>query len=134
MPIILWDASGLIKRYGTEAGTPTVDAVFSLVLPSQMQVTVWGYAETFAILHRKRNSGILSNSAFNRATTKLQDEVLTARDFGLLSIEDDRVLAGLAHVTRHNLNSNDAAILASYLRFKRNLPPGSPVCVLASSD
>jgi predicted nucleic acid-binding protein len=64
----------------------------------------------------------------------LQDEVLIENDFGLLSIEDDRILAGLTYVTLHNLNSNDAAILATYLRYKRSLPPGSPACVLAASD
>lgn len=135
MPIILWDASSLVKRYYPESGSSTVDAIFGLVPPSQMQATVWGYAETFAILHRKRNNGILSGSAFNRAATKLQNEVLTARDFGLLSIEDDRVLAGLAYVTRHNLNSNEAAILATYLRYKRSLPPECiPNCCLQTTS
>ena len=134
MAIILWDASGLVKRYFREAGEDTVDAIFAAIPLSWMQCTFWGYAETFAILHRKRNGGILSNATFTKAATKLQDEVLASDDFGVLTIEDDRVLAGLSFVIRHNLNSNDAAILATYLRFQASLPAGSPACLLAAAD
>ncbi len=134
MPIILWDASGWVKRYYPEMGTPTVFEIFRQVPPSRMCCTFWGYAEVFAILHRKRNGGILSNAAFTKAATKLQDEVFVSSDFGVLTIGDDRVLAGLNFVIRHNLNSNDAAILATYLRFQQSLPPGSPECFLVTSD
>ncbi len=134
MPIIFWDASGLAKRYYSENGSETVDAIFQAVPHSDMQVTLWGYAETFAILHRKRNAGSLVSADFTRAATKLQDEVLTSGQIGLLTIEDDRVLAGLTFVVRHNLNSNDAAILATYLRFQQSLPPGSPMCLPVAAD
>lgn len=134
MPIILWDASGLVKRYYPEMGTPAVFEIFRQVPPSRMCCTFWGYAEVFAILHRKRNGGTLSNAAFTKAATKLQDEVFVSSDFGVLTIEDDRVLAGLALVVKHNLNSNDAAILATYLRFQASLPVGSPACLLAAAD
>ncbi len=134
MPIIFWDASGLAKRYYSEAGSETVDAIFQAVPHSDMQVTLWGYAECFAILHRKRNAGSLVSADFTRAATKLQDEVIASNHFGLLTIEDDRVLAGLTFVVRHNLNSNDAAILATYLRFQQSLPPGSPPCLLVAAD
>ncbi len=134
MPIILWDASGLAKRYYTENGTPSMEAIFQVIPLSQMQCTFWGYAETFAILHRKRNAGILSNVAFTKAATKLQDEALASGGFGVLKIEDDRVLAGLSLVVRHNLNSNDAAILATYLRFQSSLSAGSPACILVAAD
>lgn len=134
MPIILWDASGLVKRYYAETGSPTVLKIFEQIPLSRMYCTFWGYAETFAILHRKRNAGILSSATFTKAATKLQEDVLASGDFGVLTIEDDRVLVGLSFVIRHNLNSNDAAILATYLRFQASLPPGSPVCLLAAAD
>ena len=53
---ILWDASGLIKRYIAEIGSETVDAIFAAAPGSQMFVTPWGYLEIYAILRRRYNS------------------------------------------------------------------------------
>ena len=134
MSIILWDASGLVKRYGREIGSETVDATFQSSDVDQMATTLWGYAECVAILHRKRNDRLIDAAAYSAAVTALQQEVLVSSDFKTLTIEDDRVLAGLAFVVRHNLNSNDAAILATCLRYQQSLPPGSPFCILAAAD
>jgi len=59
---LLWDASGLVKRYLLELGSETVDAVFAEAAGSPMTATPWGYLETYAILHRRHNAG-----AFNAA-------------------------------------------------------------------
>lgn len=134
MPIILWDASGLVKRYGREAGSDTVDAIFALPAVEQMSVTLWGYAECVAILHRKRNGKLINAVAYEASVTALQQEVLVSNRFKVLTIEDDRILAGLPILVKHNLNSNDAAILATYLRFQQSLPSGSPVCLLVAAD
>lgn len=134
MPLLFWDASGLLKRYFKEDGSPTVNAVFNAVPRTQMLTTVWGYAECYAILHRMRNSRQMTAVTFTQAATRLQGEVLTAGDFGLLSIEDDCILAGLTLITKYNINSNDAAILATYLQYARSLPPGGPPCVLVAAD
>ena len=56
---IMWDASGLVKRYYEEAGRTTVNAVFAAVPSRDMFVTPLGYAETYSILLRKHNGGIL---------------------------------------------------------------------------
>lgn len=96
--------------------------------------TVWGYAECYWILNRKRNERRITPAAFSLATTQMDQELLTPGGFNLLSIEDDRVLAGLPFIRRYSLNSNDAAILATFLRYRRSLPPGSPPCVLAAAD
>lgn len=134
MPIVLWDASGLVKRYFREAGSETVDAIFQSPAVDQMATTIWGYAECVSILHRKRNVNLIAAAAYTETVTALQQEVLVSNDFKTLTIEDDRVLAGLGFVVRHNLNSNDAAILATYLRFQSSLPAGSPLCILAAAD
>jgi len=134
MAIILWDASGLVKRYGREAGSDAVDAIFQPPAVSQMSVTLWGYAECVSILHRKRNNKLLDAAAYASAVTALQQEVLLSAQFKILTIEDDRILAGLPLLVKHNLNSNDAAILATYLRFQRSLPPSSPPCFLVAAD
>ena len=99
-----------------------------------MLVTVWGYAECYAVLHRKCNGGQLDASALAEAVTSLQEEFLASGEIHLLSIEDERVLAGLNYVTRDSLNSNAAAILATYVRYRQHLPPGSPACALIADD
>ncbi|MCC6442770.1 MAG: hypothetical protein IT210_04845 [Armatimonadetes bacterium] len=53
MPILLWDASALTKRYTLEVGSETVDALFEEISMSQMVTTFWGYAETYVSLLRK---------------------------------------------------------------------------------
>ena len=110
MPIILWDASGLVKRSGREAGSEVVDAIFQSAAVEQMSVTLWGYAECVAILHRKRNGKLISAATYTSSATLLQQE-------GLISTQ-----------------SNDAAILATYLRFQQSLPSGSPACLLVAAD
>lgn len=74
-PHLLWDATGLLKRYFFEAGSGTVDTLFDLVPRKQMFGTVWGYAECYAILHRKRNGGRLDTEALAEALTSLQQEL-----------------------------------------------------------
>jgi len=99
-----------------------------------MHSTIWGYAETFAILHRKRNGGLLNQVTFAKVVTKLQGEIIGSGQIGLLTSENEQILAGLSFVVRHNLNSNDAAILATYSRYQNSLPPGSPPCLLVTAD
>ena len=134
MPIILWDASGLVKRFGREAGSEAVDAVFQSPAVEQMSVTLWGYAECIAILHRKRNGKLINAATYASSVSALQQEVLISSQFKILTIEDDRILAGLPLLIKHNPNSNDAAILATYLRFQQSLPAGSPTCLLVAAD
>ncbi len=128
---IFWDASGLVKRYYKEAGRETVNAVYSAVPSRQMFLTPWGYAETYSILLRKRNGGILDSRAFVMATNALRAEVLGDPDFGLLSVSDALVFGSLSLMQAHNVNSADAAILATFLRFQRLSPDP---CLLVASD
>ena len=132
MPYLLWDASGLVKRYSQEAGTATVNALFASPL-SDMALTVWGYLETYAILRRRYNAGAFDRRALSDAVTALQSEVITG-DFDLLSISDQLIFSASSLVDAHNMNSADAAILATYLRFQSLLPRNSPTCLLVASD
>ena len=134
MAIVLWDASGLVKRYFREAGSDTVDAIFQTPVVNQMSVTLWGYAECASILNRKRNSKLINAATYATSVTTLQQEVLLSGQFKILTIEDEQILGGLPLLVKHNLNSNDAAILATYLRFQQRLPPGSPPCLLVAVD
>jgi predicted nucleic acid-binding protein len=134
VPELLWDASALVKRYYAEAGSASVDALFDNIPPSQMMATYWGYLETHAAIVRKRNRGDISYSAYRTTVTSLRAEVLRAPDFRLLTIEDADVLGGVSFVDQHSLNSADAAILVTFLRYVDAQAPDAPTAVLVATD
>jgi len=113
MPQLLWDASALIKRYYTEQGIETVNAIFSISPSFPMTATFLGYAETAVVLRRRLNQGVLTSVAFHQARLNLRQEVLINPDFDLLTVDDADILDGIALNDRHNLNASDAAILAA---------------------
>lgn len=113
--VVFWDASALAKRYTEESGRDTVDALFANATASQMVATPWTYAETYSILLRRYNGGVLDRRTFTGAVTLLQAEVVHDPDFRLLTIADATVFASLALMRAHNINAVDAALLAAYL-------------------
>lgn len=96
-----------------------------------MYVTPLGYSETYSILVRKHNGGLLNSRAFWTATNALRSEVIGASGFGLLSITDALIFGSLALIGIHNINSADAAILSTYLQFQR---ASRVPCLLVASD
>jgi predicted nucleic acid-binding protein len=93
-----------------------------------------GYAETYSVLLRRLNSGVLDRAASTAATTALQVEVVLGSDFGLLSISDETVFASTTLMSRHNINATDAAILTLLLEYSQTLPLGRPDCVIVAAD
>ena len=134
MPILFWDASGLVKRYCAETGAATVHALFDYSPAPAMIGTFWGYTETYAILARKRNAGHLTSVGLSTAMSALYYEVIAAETFDLLSIDDRIVMSSLPHILAHNINSADAALLTTFLAYQASLPEGSPTCVLITAD
>jgi len=134
LPTLFWDASGLVKRYTVEEGSDVADALFNFVPAAAMITTVWGYAETFSILLRKRNNGRLNTPAFNTAMIARRREVLDSRDMGFLAIDESIVLAGLSLMERHNINTTDAALLAAFLRCAWSQRLAASSCILAAAD
>lgn len=134
MPILFWDASGLVKRYYAESGSETVHALFDHSPLPAMIGTFWGYTETYAILARKRNAGHLTPVGLSTAMSALYNEVIAAEDFDLLSIDDKAVMSSITHILAHNINSADAALLTTFLEFQASLPEGSPACILVTAD
>ncbi len=132
MPTLLWDASALAKRYTEESGSKAVQALFANVPMSQMVSTIWGYAETFSILLRRHNQGVISAKAFGKAASSLETEFVFNPDTTLLSIDDAAVLVSISLMKKHNLNATDAAILTIFLRYSQS--PGMPICVLVAAD
>ena len=134
MPRLLWDASALAKHYAPEIGSAVVNTLFSISPALPMTTTYIGYAETCAILRRKRNQGAITASAFMIARSLLDSEAFHYGHFDLMTIDDTAVLAGIALADTHNINSTDAAILTVYLDFSRSLSITDPACVLVASD
>jgi hypothetical protein len=64
----------------------------------------------------------------------LRNEVLLDPAFQFITISDEDFLAGIVLTDQHNLNSSDAAILASYLRYMRAQPLASPTSILVAAD
>ena len=134
MPILLWDACGLVKRYVPETGSETTNALFSTMPRPAMIGTFWGCTETYAILVRRHNSGRMSAVDLEIAVSALYNEIVHSQDFDLLSISDEMVMASFANIRAHNLNSVDATLLTAFLEYQASLPEGSPDCVLVTAD
>ena len=117
MALLFWDASALVKRYMPEIGRETVNALFENNPRLDMAATPWGYLETYSILLRRHNGGIIDLPTFTTAITALQDEVVVSPNFNLLPINDAMVFASAAIVRKHNLNSTDAVILTTWLDY-----------------
>jgi predicted nucleic acid-binding protein len=130
---LLWDASGLAKRYAPEIGHQTVNELFVTVARAQMITTVLSYSETCGALVRKRNRGALDAATFTMARSALRVEVIDDPDFGVLDVEFGDILGGIDLIDRHNLNSADASILVSFLSFAQ-AQSATNVCILVAAD
>jgi predicted nucleic acid-binding protein len=132
VPLLLWDASALSKRYSPEVGSDTTDALFAAVPPTEMILTFLGYTETYSVLLRKRNQGTIFPATFSAARSALRSEVINDPDFNLLAVDENDFLNSINLMDRHNLNASDAAVLAAYLRYAASL--AGAVCALVASD
>lgn len=130
--VILWDASGLAKRYVSENGSQTVNALFAS--GGRLAATLLGYAETYSILLRRLNDRRLDVPTFTAAVLAQENEVLASLEFDLLSVDDASILSSIALMKRHNLNSSDAVILALFLRYARQQAAESVPCLLVAAD
>lgn len=117
MLYLLWDASALVKRYVPETGSDVVAELFARTPLSCMVTTFIGYAESHAVLVRKHNRGEFSSAIYQTAISTLQGEVIKDVDFTILEVDSTAYLAGIALVERLNVNSSDAAILATFLSY-----------------
>lgn len=132
MALFFWDASALIKRYLPELGSATVNVLFTRIPAGSMASTPWGYAETYSILLRRLNEGVLDQASFDTSVAALQAEVVDDPDFGLLPITDAMVFASILTIRNHNLNATDAAVLTTLLEYSHT--PNAPECVLIAAD
>jgi hypothetical protein len=94
VPVLLWDASALAKRYAVEVGSDMVDALFGLVPATSMITTYLGYAEVCASQRRNFNRGTFDRVTFTKARSSLRSEVILAPGFRLMTLGDEAILAG----------------------------------------
>ena len=135
MSVMLWDASGLAKRYAPEAGSDTVDALFATSLARRMVSSAVSYAEIHSLLLRKRNRAAINQAAFDAAVSALRAELFHSPDFALLSIDDAAFYSGIALMEAHNINATDAALLALFLRYTQSYAPANrPAFLLIAAD
>jgi predicted nucleic acid-binding protein len=132
MRLFIWDASALAKRYFAETGSDTVNAIFTSVPTSEMATTSWGYLETYSILVRRRNGGVLDPSTFSTIITALQQEIVDSPDFHILPMNDEDIFTSVGIVVKHNLNATDAAILTAIVKYSKE--PGIDECFLIAAD
>lgn len=133
MFFLLWDASALAQRYAPEVGQQTANALFTAVPRARMITTVLNYAETCGALVRKRNGGAVDGATFSVARSALRAEIIDDPDFGVLAVEFGDILSGIDLIDRHNLNSADASILASFLSFA-HAQSATTLCILVPAD
>jgi len=102
------DASALGKRYVVEVGTPLINHLFDTVPATRMMALIITLGEIISILVRRRNSGDISQRAFQQAMVEFRAEVIDTADFSLQSVSDDLVRASLPLIEQHALNATDA--------------------------
>lgn len=135
MPTLFWDASALAKHYVIEPGTETVEALLTERASLRMLTTPWGYAETFAIRRCKHNDRRIGTATFVTTTSALRNEVILGTDYDLLTVEDATIIGCIAVIEKHNLNSVDAALLVTWMRYVRSLPLDErDSCILVTAD
>jgi predicted nucleic acid-binding protein len=126
---ILWDSSGLGKRYVKENGEEVVNALFSLNVPMASILMV--YLEVASIIRRHRNHGLIDETQFTNARTYLRNEILLNSDTTLLEMDETGMMASIPLGDRHNLNATDAIILYLFREFARET---GERCFIVSSD
>jgi predicted nucleic acid-binding protein len=128
---LFWDASALIKRYTPETGSDTVAALFEELPIEDMGSTFISYSECYSILHRRRNGGLIDETAFQSTLTNLDADFLEESGISLLAVRDKDYLGGTALIARHNLNSTDATLLHVLQRQKAQSQAGT-ILIIAS--
>lgn len=131
MPTLFWDASGLVKRYTEEVGNGTAEALFHQLPRPRMVTTFWGYSETFSLLLRKPNDGRLSLRLFGNAVSRLRYDMMVLPLFRLLTVTGADIVSSITYIQRHNINSTDAALLTTLLRYARTT---GEACALVAAD
>ena len=134
MNYFYWDASALVKRYAPEIGTPLVNHLFADVELDRMMCLVIGTGEVISIFVRKKNSNLITDTAFSQALVDFRAEVIDTIGFKLVSVEDALVAASYPFIEKYSLNATDALVLRSVMDAAALLRPAGDDVILVTSD
>jgi predicted nucleic acid-binding protein len=128
------DASGLIKQYAVELGTPLVNCLFSQVDQTRLMFMLEGIGEVFSALVRKRNAGTLSTLLFHQTMNNFRAEVINNPAIEKVHPTRQQVRDSWIFIERYSLNSTDAVILCCALDKATELRAFGHNIVLVSAD
>lgn len=134
MDFFYWDASALGKRYAPEVGTETVNYLFDAAPHSRFFLLTQSIGEVLSIIVRKRNSDILTTTAYQQAAQALRAELILAGEVRLQTAADSLVFNSLVGIERYSINSTDALILSSALQVAATLGEAGHRLVLVAAD
>lgn len=135
MNFFFLDASALAKRYSLETGVACIDYLFNNVTYDRLLMCLMlGTAEVVSVLVRRKNSHMLSPTAFSHGMINLKAEVIDAEKFNTLPIDNNLITAAMPFIKRHSLNATDAVILRLALDLAAQLRVDGNDLVLVASD
>jgi hypothetical protein len=134
MNFFLCDASALVKRYYSEAGSALVDHLFARAARERLSCLMLGAAEVAAAPVRKRNGGQITTAELATAMKHLHAEGLNAADFAKLPSDNPFIDASIPLLVKHAINSTDAILLRAALNLAALLRGAGNDLVLVASD
>jgi predicted nucleic acid-binding protein len=128
------DASAWSKRYTSEFGKETLDALMAAATePDRVHLTssTVSYAELIAVVVRFRNRTALDAGKFDRLLKRI-----TADEAALtwLPLSEETFRTCTNFIIKHNLNATDAALLSTLLDLRRQSKGQDVQIWLVASD
>ena len=126
------DASALVKRHHGEPGSDVVQVLTDTLLADEPRRALISWpvlAETLASLNRKKNVGLVPESAYQAVRTRL---LLDGREMNILTVTDATIRDSLTLIERHNLNASDALFLRQVLDWQAQLLEDDRVVMVAA--
>jgi predicted nucleic acid-binding protein len=134
MMFFFLDGSALAKRYVIEVGSALVHYLLDNVSASRLIVLNIGFAEVVSILVRRRNAGKLSPALFSQGLIELSQEIIHAASLRKVEPTNSLVIASLAHIPKHSVNSTDAIALHAAQGLAQNFRAKGDNLTLVASD
>lgn len=129
--IYFLDTSALVKRYLAERGSPYVrglfqstDAVFYQTFLTPLEIS--------SALYRRRRAGQISHEELSLLLKSYA--VHSHEEYLLLPYSESAIDTAGTLLARHPLRALDAIQLASALKLRDSLPPGTPPLIFLSAD
>jgi uncharacterized protein len=109
-----FDSSALVKRYYAEDGSSTVDQLISAIAAGSAKgiASLLALPEVVSTINRKKNQGFISARPFSAILVKIYEEMAL---FRIIPVAEGSIVASIAFILKHNLNSADALHLVAAL-------------------